>query len=79
MKALLVKTVVVCLAAVIWGGVAGVLFSLWYDGFIPEHRLGDVLDSDTSAKMWLRFWAASAVGAVFGVAWSYRVVKDIKF
>ena len=78
MRVLLMKVTVVCLAAIVGGGVAGVLFSLWYYGFVPRYRLADVLDSDTYAKMALRFWAAFAVGAVFGVAWSYRVVKTIK-
>ena len=79
MRVLLMKVTVVCLAAIVCGGVAGALFSLWYYGFIPRYRLGDVLDSDTYAKMALRFWAAFAIGAIFGVVWSYRAVKTMKF
>jgi len=79
MKALLIKTVVVCVAALICGVVAGVLFSLWYYGFIPRPMLTDVYLSDTYAAMRLRFWAAFAVGAGFGGVWSYRMVKTMKF
>ncbi len=78
MKALLVKVVVVCLAALVCGAVAGVLFSLWYYGFIPRPMLTDVYLSDTYARMRLRFWIAFAVGAVFGVVWSYRIIKTMK-
>ncbi len=79
MKLLLTKIVVFCLAAIVCGGVAGVLFSLYYYSFIPDWRLADVLNSDTHAKVALRFWAAFGVGAVVGVAWAYGVVKTIKF
>lgn len=79
MKALLIKIVVICVAAIICGGVAGVLFFLYYYGFVPRRQLADVLNSDTYAKMNLRFWAAFAVGAAFGGVWSYRIVKAMKF
>ncbi len=77
-KAWLIKGMVILAIAVICGGIAGLLFSLWFYGFVPRHMLSDVLDSDTEAKMHLRFWGAFAVGAIFGVAWSYRVVKDME-
>ncbi len=77
-KALLTKISVICVIAVVCGGVAGLLFSLCFYGFVPRHMLSDVLDSDTEAKMNLRFWGAFAVGAIFGVVWSYRMVKDME-
>ncbi len=78
MRTLLVKVAVVCLVAIICGGVAGVLFSLWYYGFIPRPMLTDAYLSDTQARMRLRFWIAFAVGAVFGAVWSYRIVRTMK-
>jgi hypothetical protein len=79
MKTLAVKVVVVGVAALICGSGAGLLFSLWYYGLIPEDWIADVLDSDTHAKMAFRFWAAFIVGAIFGGVWVWRVVKNIKF
>jgi len=76
MKALLVKGTVILVIAVICGGIAGLLLSLCFYGFVPRHMLSDVLDSDTEAKMHLRFWGAFAIGAIFGAVWSYRIVKD---
>jgi len=40
--------------------------------------LARVYLSDTPAKMHLRFWIAFALGAIFGIVWSYKIVKDIK-
>lgn len=77
MKTVLVKILVVCVAALICGVVAGVLVSLFYYDVVPQPMLVETYLSDTYAKMRLRFWIAFAVGAIFGVVWSYRVVKSI--
>ncbi len=78
MKALLIKIAMVGVIAAVCGGIAGLLFSLCFYGLIPRYLLPAVLDSDTVAKMHLRFWGAFAVGAIFGVVWSYRMVKDME-
>ncbi len=78
MKALLTKITVVCVIAVICGVIAGGLFSLCFYGFVPEHKLAEVYVADTPAKAKLRFWIAFAAGAVFGIVWSYRIVKDME-
>jgi len=77
-KALLIKGTVILVIAGICGGIAGVLLSLLFYGFIPAPWRADIYLSDTEAKMRLRFWVAFAVGAIFGVAWSYKVVKDME-
>ncbi|HPC96260.1 MAG TPA: hypothetical protein PLU87_15040 [Sedimentisphaerales bacterium] len=76
-KAWLIKGTVILVIAVICGSIAGVLFSLFFYGFIPAPWRADMYLSDTEAKMKLRFWAAFAVGAIFGAVWSYRIVKDM--
>jgi len=75
---LLIKGTVILVIAGICGGIAGVLLSLLFYGFIPAPWRADIYLSDTEAKMRLRFWVAFAVGAIFGVAWSYKVVKDME-
>lgn len=77
-KAWLIKGTVILLIAVICGGIAGLLFSLFFYGFIPAPWRAHIYLSDTEAKMKLRFWGAFAVGAIFGVVWSYRIVKDME-
>jgi hypothetical protein len=76
-KAILLKTLVVCIAAGVCGAIAGVLFSVFFYNFVPRSMLTEVYLSDTHAKMKLRFWIAFGVGAVFGIVWSYRIVKDL--
>lgn len=78
MKPVLIKILVVCLIAAICGAVVGVLFSLYFYGFIPRPWLAKVYLSDTAAAAKLRFWLAFAAGAVFGAVWSYRIVKDLE-
>jgi hypothetical protein len=78
-RAFLIKAFVVGLIAAICGGVVGVLFSLWFYGFVPRYMLAEVYLSDTDAKMRFRFWAAFAAGAVFGAIWAYRVVRTMDF
>ena len=77
-KATWVKLLVVFLGAVIFGLIAGVLFTIYFYGFVPDSILAKVYLSDTPAKMRLRFWIAFAVGAIFGIIWTYRAVKDIE-
>lgn len=44
---------------------------------LPRHQMTEVYLSDTPEKVKLRFWIAFAVGAIFGLVWSYRVVKNM--
>jgi len=67
----------VCLIAAICGGVVGMLFSLCFYGLIPRPWSTELYLSDTPATVKLRFWIASAAGAIFGVVWSYKMVKDM--
>lgn len=76
MKMLLTKIAMVCVVAAVCGGIAGLFFSIIFYGLVPRYMLADVLESDTKAAMHLRFWAAFAVGAIFGAVWSYRAIKD---
>ena len=78
MKSLIMKLLVICLAAGICGTVGGVLFSLCFYSFVPQYRLPDILSDDTAANMHFRFWMAFIVGAVIGIVWSWKAVKDIK-
>ena len=78
MKTWLIKAVAVCIIAVICGCIGGLLFSLYFYGFVPRHMLADVLESDTEAKMKLRFWIAFAVSAIPGLAWAYRILRDVQ-
>lgn len=78
MKTLLTKIAMVCIIAAVCGGIVGLLFSLFFYGLVPRYMLSAVLDSDTEAKMKLRFWGAFAAGAIFGVVWSYRMVRDME-
>jgi ABC-type transporter Mla maintaining outer membrane lipid asymmetry permease subunit MlaE len=77
-KATWVKLLVMFLAAVIFGLIGGVLFSLHFYGFIPDFMLAKVYLSDTPSKMHFRFWIAFIVGAIIGIIWSYKAVKDLK-
>ena len=74
----LIKGTVAFVLAVVCGGIAGVLLSLFFYGFIPAPWRADIYLSDTEAKMKPRFWLAFPVGAIFGVAWSYTVVNDME-
>ena len=76
-KPLLIKIFVVCLIALICAAAVGVLFSVYFYGFIPRPWLAEIYLSDTPAKVKLRFWTAFAAGAIFSVVWSYRMVKDM--
>ena len=78
MKSLLLKILVVSIIAVVCGAIVAVLFSLSYYGLFPQHRLADAYLADTPAKAKLRFWLAFAAGAVFGIVWSYRMVKEME-
>ena len=75
-KATLIKLSIICLAAVVCGVIVGVLFSIFFYGLLPRDIGTEVYLADTHAKMHLRFWIAFAVGAVIGIIWAYRVVKD---
>ncbi|MHC4534237.1 MAG: hypothetical protein ACYS6K_09805 [Planctomycetota bacterium] len=66
------------IGAVIFGLVVGVLFSLFFYGFIPRPWLAQVYLSDTPKKMHFRFWMAFVAGAIAGSIWSYQAVKDIE-
>ncbi len=77
MKPLLTKVLVVCLIALICGAAAGLLFSLFFYGMLPEHMRAEVYVSDTPARVRLRFWIAFAAGAILGAVWSYRMVKGM--
>lgn len=77
-KTTLGKLFVIFLAAVICGLVTGVVFSIYFYGLVPRSMLAEVYLSDTPAKMHLRFWIAFAAGAIIGIVWSYKVVKDIE-
>ncbi len=80
MNMLLAKILFISLTAAICGAVAGVLFSLWFYGIIPDEQVATkVYLSDTYAKVKLRFWIAFAVGAVFGGVWSYRMARGSYF
>ena len=78
MKAILIKLLVIFIVAVIYGTVVGFLFSIWFYGFITRHMFAEVYLSDTPEKLRFRFWVAFAVGAVVGIVWSYKVVKDME-
>ena len=75
-KSLAIKVLVIFLIAVICGVLTGVLFSLFFYGFVPRHMLADVLASDTSVKAKWRFWIAFIAGVIFGLVWAYRIFKD---
>ena len=81
MKTFLIKLLVVFLAAVICGIVVGGFFSIFFysivDRIVPGRSM-EIYTSDTSAKMHLRFWIAFIVGAIIGIIWSYKIVKDLK-
>ena len=63
--------------ALICGAVVGVLFSICFYGLIPRPWLAKIYLFDTPDKAKLRFWIAFAAGAIFGAAWSYRMVKGM--
>lgn len=78
MKGVLIKILVICIIAAICGVIAGIGFSLFFYGLIPDNDLlARVYLSDTEAKVRFRFWMAFAAGAIFGAVWSYRIVKSI--
>ena len=77
-KEILIKLLIILTGSAICGLIVGVLFTVYFYGFIPRPWLARVYLSDTKAKMHFRFWAAFAVGAVAGSLWLYKIVKEYK-